>query len=75
MVGSKALRKVEYSDFHIFAKFETWNILYILYTEYIVSKLNFYFCDTLILTQILIEYMITIKECRPLVGSCKLINI
>jgi len=40
---------------------------YTVYTEYIASKLNFYFRKILIPTLILIEYTITITERMALI--------
>jgi hypothetical protein len=40
---------------------------YSVYIKIIASKLNFNFCETLLPTQILIEYMIAITEHRALV--------
>ncbi len=59
---------MEYSDFCIFAKFETRNIPYFP-CIYIASKSNFYFCEKLVPTKISIEYSIMITVCRALVKT------
>jgi len=59
-----ALRKAEYSDFCIFAKFETCNIPYILYIQNI-SRQNWILSFEKYLFRL--EYLIASSECRALI--------
>jgi len=44
-------------------------LFYSVYTEYIASKSNLYFCEKIVPAQILIEYSITSLVCRTLCNT------
>jgi len=66
-VKAKALQKAEYSDFRIFAKFETRNINNIPNISKLLHENHFFiFAEILVPTQILIKNLITSLERRAL---------